>query len=76
MYTDADCTGTALCVQSCSFQFLQVAQNTFISLYWFEEEISGSGEKVLIILDEVVNNIRKNKGVDQVLAKILYNRDM
>ena len=43
-------------------------------LHRFEEEISGSGEKVLLILDDVVNDIRKNKGVDKVLAKILYNR--
>ena len=27
-----------------------------------------------MILDDVVNDIRKNKGVDKVLAKILYNR--
>eukprot|EP01051_Picozoa_sp_SAG22_P008966 SAG22_NODE_716_length_7715_cov_6.435399_1_plen_169_part_00 len=40
----------------------------------FEEEVKESGEKVLLILDDVVNDIRKNKGVDKVLAKILYNR--
>ena len=27
-----------------------------------------------MILDDVVNDIRKNKGVDKLLAKILYNR--
>ena len=27
-----------------------------------------------MILDDVVNDIRKNKGVDKSLAKILYNR--
>ena len=43
-------------------------------LHRFEEEIKGSGEKILLILDDVVNDIRKNKGVDKVLAKILYNR--
>ena len=43
-------------------------------LHRFEEEIKDSGEKVLLILDDVVNDIRKNKGVDKVLAKILYNR--
>jgi hypothetical protein len=40
----------------------------------FEEEVSDSGKKVLLILDDVVNDIRKNKGVDKALAKILYNR--
>ena len=40
----------------------------------FEDEIKDSGEKVLLILDDVVNDIRKNKGVDKALAKILYNR--
>ena len=43
-------------------------------LHRFEEEIKESGEKILLILDDVVNDIRKNKGVDKVLAKILYNR--
>ena len=43
-------------------------------LYRFEEEIEESGDRVLLILDDVVNDIRKNKGVDKQLAKILYNR--
>ena len=29
---------------------------------------------MLLLLDDVVNDIRKNKGVDKMLAKILYNR--
>ena len=28
----------------------------------------------MLLLDDVVNGIRKNKGVDKALAKILYNR--
>ena len=40
----------------------------------FVNEVSESGEKVLLLLDDVVNDIRKNKGVDKTLAKILYNR--
>eukprot|EP01050_Picozoa_sp_SAG11_P006615 SAG11_NODE_520_length_8780_cov_13.076719_2_plen_132_part_00 len=28
----------------------------------------------MLLLDDVVNDIRKNKGVDKTLAKILYNR--
>ena len=43
-------------------------------LYRFEDEIKESGDRVLLILDDVVNDIRKNKGVDKQLAKILYNR--
>ena len=42
-------------------------------LHRFEEEISGIGEKVLLMLDDVVNDIRKNKGVDKVLAFKLKN---
>jgi hypothetical protein len=36
--------------------------------------VSESGKRVLLLLDDVVNDIRKNKGVDKALAKILYNR--
>ena len=36
--------------------------------------MSESGKRVLLLLDDVVNDIRKNKGVDKALAKILYNR--
>ena len=43
-------------------------------LHRFEDEVKDSGEKVLLILDDVVTDIRKNKGVDKLLAKILYNR--
>ena len=40
----------------------------------FVNEVSESGKRVLLLLDDVVNDIRKNKGVDRALAKILYNR--
>ena len=40
----------------------------------FVDDVSESGERVLLLLDDVVNDIRKNKGVDKALAKILYNR--
>ena len=43
-------------------------------LEYFEAEVKESGERVLLLLDDVVNDIRKNKGVDKQLAKILYNR--
>ena len=36
--------------------------------------MSESGERVLLLLDDVVNDICKNKGVDKIFAKILYNR--
>ena len=39
-------------------------------LHRFEEEVEGSGDKVLLILDDVVNDIRKNKGVDKALGRI------
>jgi len=40
----------------------------------FVNEVTESGKRVLLLLDDVVNDIRKNKGVDRALAKILYNR--
>ena len=40
----------------------------------FVNEVSESGKRVWLLLDDVVNDIRKNKGVDKALAKILYNR--
>ena len=40
----------------------------------FVNEVTESGKRVLLLLDDVVNDIRKNKGVDKALAKILYNR--
>ena len=40
----------------------------------FERDVTESGKRVLLLLDDVVNDIRKNKGVDKALAKILYNR--
>eukprot|EP01051_Picozoa_sp_SAG22_P004930 SAG22_NODE_279_length_13134_cov_7.532561_4_plen_136_part_00 len=79
---DADGVGIIL-FQPCASLFLpfeclpdeQIEQELTVEfLQRFEEEVKESGEKILLILDDVVNDIRKNKGVDKVLAKILYNR--
>ena len=35
----------------------------------FERDVSESGERVLLLPDDVVNDVRKNKGVDEALAK-------
>jgi hypothetical protein len=40
----------------------------------FVDDVSESGKRVLLLLDDVVNDIRKNKGVDKALAKLVYNR--
>jgi hypothetical protein len=40
----------------------------------FQDEIEESRDRVLLLLDDVVTDIRKNKGVDKALSKILYNR--
>ena len=40
----------------------------------FVNDVSESGKRVLLSLDDVVNDIRKNKGVDKALAKLVYNR--
>jgi hypothetical protein len=40
----------------------------------FVNDVSESGKRVLLLLDDVVNDIRKNKGVDKALAKLVYNR--
>jgi hypothetical protein len=39
----------------------------------FVNDVSESGKRVLLLLDDVVNGIRKNKGVDKALAKLVYN---
>ena len=44
----------------------------FIDL--FINDVSESGKRVLVLLDDVVNDIRKNKGIDKALAKLVYNR--
>jgi hypothetical protein len=49
-------------------------QLTVDFLQRFEEEVKESGDRVLLLLDDIVNDIRKNKGVDKMLVKILYNR--
>jgi hypothetical protein len=40
----------------------------------FVNDVSESGKRMLLLLDDVVNDIRKNKGVDKALAKLVYNR--
>ena len=36
--------------------------------------IEGSGERVLIIADDVVNDVKKNPGVEKMLCKMMMNR--
>ena len=38
------------------------------------EQIKDSGEKVLFILDDVVNDIKKSAGIQTLLSKMLMNR--
>ena len=38
------------------------------------EAIEGSGERVLIIADDVVNDVKKNAGVEKMLCKMMMNR--
>jgi hypothetical protein len=52
----------------------QILELTVDFLERFVNEVSESGKRVLLLLDDVVNGIRKNEGVDRALAKILYNR--
>ena len=40
----------------------------------FVNEVTESGKRVLLLLDDMVSYIRKNKDVDRALAKIRYNR--
>ena len=35
----------------------------------FVNDVSESGKRVLLLLDDVVNDIRKSKGVDKALAR-------
>ena len=38
------------------------------------DEIEGSGERVLLLADDVVNDVRKNAGVEKLLSKMMMNR--
>jgi hypothetical protein len=38
------------------------------------EDISGTGEKILFILDDVVNDMKKNMAIQTLLSKALMNR--
>ena len=38
------------------------------------DEVSGSGERILLLIDDCVNDVKKNLGVDKFLAKIAMNR--
>ena len=38
------------------------------------DEIEGQGERVLLLADDVVNDVRKNAGVEKLLSKMMMNR--
>ena len=38
------------------------------------DEVSGSGERILLLIDDCVNDVKKNLGVEKKLAQIAMNR--
>ena len=38
------------------------------------EKIHNSGERILLILDDVITDIKRNKEVEKILTKLLFNR--
>ena len=47
---------------------------TLESLEGVYNEIEGSGERILLLIDDCVNDVKKNVGVEKFLAKIAMNR--
>jgi len=38
------------------------------------DEVEDSGERVLLVMDDIVNDIKKNEGVEKLLCKMMMNR--
>ena len=52
-------------------KFMEMTEANLQSVY---DEIEGGGERVLIIADDVVNDVKKNVGVAHLLSKMMMNR--
>lgn len=52
-------------------KFMELNEANLQSVY---DEIAGSGERILILADDVVNDIRKDMGVQNLLNKMMMNR--
>ena len=52
-------------------KFMELNEANLQSVY---DEIAGSGERILILADDVVNDIRKDMGVQNLLSKMMMNR--
>ena len=52
-------------------KFMEMNEANLQSVY---DEIEGQGERVLILADDVVNDVKKNAGVEKLLCKMMMNR--
>jgi hypothetical protein len=52
-------------------KFKELTEESLMKVY---EEIEGSGERILILADDVVNDVKKNVGVEKLLCKMMMNR--
>ena len=52
-------------------KFKELTEESLMKVY---EEIEGSGERILILADDVVNDVKKNPGVEKLLCKMMMNR--
>ena len=52
-------------------KFVELNEANLQSVY---DEIEGSGKRVLLLCDDVVNDVRKNIGVEKLLCKMMMNR--
>ena len=52
-------------------KYMEMTEENLQSVY---DEIEGSGERILLLADDVVNDVRKNAGVANMLSKMMMNR--
>lgn len=52
-------------------RFTELTEENLTGVY---DEIEHSGERVLLLIDDCVNDVKKNAGVEKFLAKIAMNR--
>ena len=52
-------------------KFKEMTEDNLQKVY---DEIEGSGERILILADDVVNDVKRNFGVEKMLCKMMMNR--
>jgi len=52
-------------------KFSELTEENLQQVY---DDVEDSGERVLLVMDDVVNDIKKNEGVEKLLCKMMMNR--